>query len=236
MVNGNLSIRSGIKDTIPTLSGYIGVGLAFGIVAKSAGLNVLLIVLMSLITYSGAAQFVIVSMLVAGGTFLSILVAVFLLSARMLLMGMTVAPYLKKESMLRNIILGSLLTDETFALTMNKLNYTNRIITFEWLNSANIVAYLTWVIASGVGGSLGSLIPDPNQFGLDFAFIAMFIGLLYLQISADKTMPFKLQILMVLLTLVLTYVGLIFIPSNLLLLVVSLVGCWLGVKIKNAFF
>lgn len=235
-MNGNLSLRSGIKDTIPTLSGYIGVGLAFGIVAKSAGLNLLIIVLMSAITYSGAAQFVIVSMLVSGSTFLSILVAVFLLSARMLLMGMTVAPYLKKESMKRNIILGSLLTDETFALTMNKLNYTKRIANFEWLNTANILAYLTWIIASGIGGSLGSLIPNPNKFGLDFAFIAMFIGLLYLQILADRTMAFKLQVIMVLVTLGLTYLGLIFIPSSLLLLVVTLVGCWLGVKIKNAFF
>lgn len=200
-MNGNLSLRSGIKDTIPTLSGYIGVGLAFGIVAKSAGLNLLIIVLMSAITYSGAAQFVIVSMLVSGSTFLSILVAVFLLSARMLLMGMTVAPYLKKESMKRNIILGSLLTDETFALTMNKLNYTKRIVNFEWLNTANILAYLTWIIASGIGGSLGSLIPNPNKFGLDFAFIAMFIGLLYLQILADRTMAFKLQVIMVLVTL-----------------------------------
>ncbi|NDR77766.1 AzlC family ABC transporter permease [Fructilactobacillus sanfranciscensis] len=235
-MNGNLSLRSGIKDTIPTLSGYIGVGLAFGIVAKSAGLNLLIIVLMSAIIYSGAAQFVIVSMLVSGSTFLSILVAVFLLSARMLLMGMTVAPYLKKESMKRNIILGSLLTDETFALTMNKLNYTKRIVNFEWLNTANILAYLTWIIASGIGGSLGSLIPNPNKFGLDFAFIAMFIGLLYLQILADRTMAFKLQVIMVLVTLGLTYLGLIFIPSSLLLLVVTLVGCWLGVKIKNAFF
>ena len=235
-MNGNLSLRSGIKDTIPTLSGYIGVGLAFGIVAKSAGLNLLIIVLMSAITYSGAAQFVIVSMLVSGSTFLSILVAVFLLSARMLLMGMTVAPYLKKESMKRNIILGSLLTDETFALTMNKLNYTKRIVNFEWLNTANILAYLTWIIASGIGGSLGSLIPNPNKFGLDFSFIAMFIGLLYLQILADRTIAFKLQVIMVLVTLGLTYLGLIFIPSSLLLLVVTLVGCWLGVKIKNAFF
>lgn len=235
-MNGNLSLRSGIKDTIPTLSGYIGVGLAFGIVAKSAGLNLLIIVLMSVITYSGAAQFVIVSMLVSGSTFLSNLVAVFLLSARMLLMGMTVAPYLKKESMKRNIILGSLLTDETFALTMNKLNYTKRIVNFEWLNTANILAYLTWIIASGIGGSLGSLIPNPNKFGLDLAFIAMFIGLLYLQILADRTMAFKLQVIMVLVTLGLTYLGLIFIPSSLLLLVVTLVGCWLGVKIKNAFF
>lgn len=235
-MNQDLSVKAGIKDTIPTLSGYIGVGLAFGIVAKAGGLSVLLITLMSLITYSGAAQFVIVSMLLSGSSFLAIVMSVFLLSARMLLMGMTVAPYLKHESMKRNIILGALLTDETFALTMNKLNYTERMISFEWLNSSNIIAYLTWIVSSAIGGSLGGLIPNPMNYGLDFAFIAMFIGLLYLQIKADKTMNFNLQLIMVGVTLLLIFVGLIFIPSNLLLLVVTLVGCGLGVVIKHAFF
>ncbi|ANZ57618.1 azaleucine resistance protein AzlC [Fructilactobacillus lindneri] len=235
-MNGELTAKTGIKDTIPTLSGYIGVGLAFGIVAKAAGLNVVMIILMSAITYSGAAQFVIVSMLVAGSSFFAIILSVFLLSARMLLMGMTVAPYMKKESMLKNIIIGSLLTDETFALSMNKLNATGRVLSFKWLNSANLIAYLTWVISSGIGGALGGLIPNPNLFGLDFAFLAMFIGLLYLQVIADKTMKFKLQLAVIVITLGLTYVGLIFIPSNLLLIVVTLAGGGFGVFIKDAFF
>ncbi|USS88208.1 AzlC family ABC transporter permease [Fructilactobacillus hinvesii] len=235
-MKNDLSAGAGFKDTIPTLSGYIGVGLAFGIVAKAAGLNVLIIVLMSAITYSGAAQFVIVSMLVSGSSFSAIVLSVFLLSARMLLMGMTVAPVMKKESLLRNVIIGSLLTDETFALSMNKLNYTKRQLSFDWLNTANVVAYLTWIISSGIGGSLGSLIPNPNRFGLDFAFLAMFIGLLYLQVAADRTIDRRLQVIMILLTLALTYVGLIFIPSNLLLIIVTLVGCGLGVVLKNAFF
>ncbi|USS84583.1 AzlC family ABC transporter permease [Fructilactobacillus myrtifloralis] len=235
-MKNDLSAAAGFKDTVPTLSGYVGVGLAFGIVAKAAGLNVIMIVLMSAITYSGAAQFVIVSMLLAGSSFSAIILSVFLLSARMLLMGMTVAPVMKKESLLRNVIIGSLLTDETFALSMNKLNYTNRQLSFPWLNTANVVAYLTWIIASGLGGGLGSLIPNPNRFGLDFAFLAMFIGLLYLQVASDRTLDRRLQVLMIFITLGLTYVGMIFIPSNLLLIIVTLVGCGLGVWCKHAFF
>ncbi|USS93241.1 AzlC family ABC transporter permease [Fructilactobacillus ixorae] len=235
-MKNDLSAAAGFKDTVPTLSGYVGVGLAFGVVAKAAGLNVIMIVLMSAITYSGAAQFVIVSMLLAGSSFSAIILSVFLLSARMLLMGMTVAPVMKKETLLRNVIIGSLLTDETFALSMNKLNYTNRQLSFPWLNTANVVAYLTWIIASGLGGGLGSLIPNPNRLGLDFAFLAMFIGLLYLQVAADRTLDRRLQILMIFITLGLTYVGMIFIPSNLLLIIVTLVGCGLGVWCKHAFF
>nr|WP_051995201.1 AzlC family ABC transporter permease [Fructilactobacillus florum] len=225
-----------MKDTIPTLAGYIGVGLAFGVVAKAAGLSVFVIILMSVVTYSGAAQFVIVSMLLAGSTFFAILTSVFLLSTRMFLMGMTVAPFLNQESMTRNIILGSLLTDETFALSMNKLNYTNRTLSFPWLNAANLLAYSTWIVASGVGGALGSLIPNPSQFGMDFAFLAMFIGLLYLQVAADRTISLTLQLIMILIVLGLVYVGLILIPSNLLLIIVTLIGCGMGVALKHAFF
>ncbi len=76
-MNSSLTAKTGMKDTIPTLAGYIGVGLAFGVVAKAAGLSVFVIILMSVVTYSGAAQFVIVSMLLAGSTFFAILTSVF---------------------------------------------------------------------------------------------------------------------------------------------------------------
>ncbi len=41
---------------------------------------------------------------------------------------------------------------------------------------------------------------------------------------------------MVLITFGLMSIGLIFIPSNLIVLVVTLIGCGIGVMIKNAFF
>ena len=77
---------------------------------------------------------------------------------------------------------------------------------------------------------------DPKKFGLDFAIVAMFIGLLYLQVISDRNTSKRLQLILIGLTLILVYVGLIFIPSNLVILVVTLIGCGLGVWIKHAFF
>ncbi|MEB3365398.1 hypothetical protein SDC49_23480 [Lactobacillus sp. R2/2] len=34
--------------------------------------------------------------------------------------------------------------------------------------------------------AVGSFIADPKKLGLDFAIVAMFIGLLYLQVIGDK--------------------------------------------------
>ena len=47
-MNNKLDIKTAIEDTLPTVFGYIGIGLAFGIIASAAGLNVFLVGEMSL--------------------------------------------------------------------------------------------------------------------------------------------------------------------------------------------
>ena len=153
----------------------------------------------------------------------------------MILMSMNVAPYFSKESMSKNILIGSFLTDETFALSMNKKNRTGGILSFEWFNSANLIAYVTWAASSYAGGVLGSFIGNPERFGMDFALVAMFVGLLYLQIIADDSLTKGLQFAMVFVTLALVFLGMIFIPKNLLVVFVTLVGCGIGVALKHAF-
>ena len=235
-MNGDLTVSAASKDTLPTVFGYIGIGVAFGIVGKAAGLSPLLVTLMSIITYAGSAQFVIVSMLVTHSPIFSIIFSVFLVNSRMILMSTTLASYFKLESMVKNILVGTLLTDESFALGMNKLNYSDNHLNFAWFNTANVISYMTWILSSLVGAVLGNFISNPEKFGLDFALVAMFIGLLYLQLISDKSINFNLQLIVVGFVLVAIYFGLIFIPSSLLILLVTLVACNFGVVMKHAFF
>ncbi|WP_338214493.1 AzlC family ABC transporter permease [Companilactobacillus muriivasis] len=234
-MDDSLSVRTAMKDTLPTVFGYIGIGISFGIVAASAGMSVLMATLMSLIVYAGSAQFILVSLLAIGTPIVSIALSVFLVNSRMILMSMTTANYFKKNSIFENILIGSLITDESFALSMNKLNYTNGKLGFKWFNTVNVMAYLVWVVSTMVGAMLGRIISNPEKLGLDFALVAMFIGLLYLQLISDKTISLKVQLIVVLAMLPLVYFGLIFISSDLLILVVTLIGCGLGVILKNAF-
>ena len=235
-MNGDLTVSAASKDTLPTVFGYIGIGVAFGIVGKAAGLSPLLVTLMSIITYAGSAQFVIVSMLVTHSPIFLIIFSVFLVNSRMILMSTTLASYFKRESMVKNILVGTLLTDESFALGMNKLNYSDNHLNFAWFNTANVISYMTWILSSLVGAVLGNFISNPEKFGLDFALVAMFIDLLYLQLISDKSINFNLQLIVVGFVLVAIYFGLIFIPSSLLILLVTLVACNFGVVMKHAFF
>lgn len=224
-MNDKLDVKTGVKDTLPTVFGYIGIGLAFGIIASSIGLNPFFVGAMSLFIYAGGAQFVTVSMLSSGFPILSIIIATFLINSRMILMSMAVAPFFKKYSIYKNISIGTLLTDESFALGMNKQNYTRGILTYEWFNAVNLVSYFTWVVSSVIGGLLGGVVKNPKALGLDFALVAMFIGLLYLQVISDITIKKKVQFLVIVVVFFLVYFGMIFIPSNVLIIVVTLIGC-----------
>ena len=228
-MNAELNRKTAIKEVLPTAFGYIGIGIAFGIVSKAAGLSALQAGLMSLIAYGGSAQFIIVSMLLVHSPIISIITAAFLVNSRMILMSLVTAKYFKNDSMLHNILIGSLLTDESFALAMNKLN-------FAWFDTANWFAYFVWFFSSVLGALVGNFIENPTNLGIDFALVAMFIGLLYLQMISDKSLKLSLQLLVVVATFILVYLGLIFIPSNLLIIIITLLGCAVGMVLKHVFF
>ena len=143
-MNDKLDVKASIKDTLPTVFGYIGIGIAFGIIASSVGLSPFFVGAMSLFIYAGGAQFITVSMLSSGAPILSIILATFLINSRMILMSMAIAPFFKRYSVFKNIVVGTFLTDESFALGMNKQNYTRGNLTYEWFNTANLISYFTW--------------------------------------------------------------------------------------------
>ncbi len=51
------SFSDGVKACLPTVMGYLGIGIAMGIVGKSAHLAIWQIFMMSTLVYAGSAQF-----------------------------------------------------------------------------------------------------------------------------------------------------------------------------------
>lgn len=76
-MNSKLDFKTAMQDVLPTTFGYLGIGIAFGIIGQASGLSIFLIGLISLITYAGSAQFVLVSMLLAHAPLASIVLAIF---------------------------------------------------------------------------------------------------------------------------------------------------------------
>ncbi len=228
----NSSFRKGIIDCIPTLFGYVGIGIAAGIIGKAANLTILEITLLSIIVYAGAAQFIITGLLLTTAPIMAIIFTVFLINLRHLLMGMTIAPFFKRFSLINNIGIGTLLTDETFAVAVNAISQ-QKTIDANWMHGLNITAYLFWIMSCITGAILGNWLPDPYQFGFDFSLIAMFIGLLYLQFINDKKHT-KLHNLFVIfiVSILMIFLMRIMIPE-LAIIVATLLGCFIGVLIEK---
>ena len=71
------SFIKGVKDCIPTLLGYLSIGIAAGVIQKTAGLSITEITLISLILYAGSAQFIAAGMIAASSSLTAIIITIF---------------------------------------------------------------------------------------------------------------------------------------------------------------
>ncbi|WP_334320887.1 AzlC family ABC transporter permease [Gilliamella apicola] len=228
----SLTFKDGVYACIPTLLGYIGIGIAAGVVGKSAHLSVLEITLLAVIIYAGASQFIVTGLMLVATPISAIIFTVFLVNSRHFLMSMATAPTFRKYSLLNNIGIGSLLTDESFAVAMNAIA-NKEPINAAWMHGLNLTAYITWILSCFIGALIGEWLPDPTKFGLDYALVAMFIGLLYLQLIGDKTKRLTNRVIAMLTVTVLLVLLLRFISSEMAILISTFAGCFMGVAMER---
>ena len=116
----------GVKACIPTLLAYLSIGFACGIVQKTAGLSLAEITLLTLFVYSGSAQFIVASMYVIS-TPLAVITTIFFVNLRHLLLSAALSPFFQHLSPIRNMLIGAMLTDETFGVAIQKSVDKNNI-------------------------------------------------------------------------------------------------------------
>ena len=154
-------------------------GIAFGILASTAGLGSLAPIVMSATTFAGSAQFAAASVLDNGGSVATAVLAAVLLNARYLAVSLAVAGAFE-GSRLRRLLESQLIVDESWAVAQRGGGRIDRRI----LVAAGLVLYPCWVGATALGVFGGGLLGKPERFGLDAAFPALFLALL---VSVVKT-------------------------------------------------
>ena len=222
------SFIQGVKDCIPTLLGYISIGLAFGVIAITSNLSVLEIFLLSVLVYAGSAQFIFCGLYLAGAPFSVIILTTFIVNLRHFLMSLTVAPNLTRYSTLRNVGFGTLLTDETFGVAVTKI-MKEKHIGGNWMDGLNLTAYLTWIASCTLGGVLGKWIPNAENWGLDFALIAMFGALLVLNLVDVGKSKLMHYLKLIALMAIILYILLYFVPGHLAVLIATVIVATIGV-------
>lgn len=226
------SFKDGAKAAMPTALGYISIGLACGIIGASY-VSPLEMALMSSLVYAGSAQFAMLALLAIHAPVTAIALTVFLINLRLFLLSLHTSTFFRHAGLLQNIGIGILLTDETYGVLLSERVHT-KDISLQWMYGNNITSYLAWIVGSVVGTTLGSLLPNPEMFGLDFALVGMFIGIFSSQflVMLHKTKLQKLLVILVVVTL--SFFALIMvISSSLAVLFSTLLSCAVGVILDD---
>ncbi|AIK38878.1 branched-chain amino acid ABC transporter permease [Bacillus pseudomycoides] len=230
-MHGNETFQQGVKDCLPTVLGYLSIGIAAGVIEKTAGFSLTEIALMSTLIYAGSSQFILAGMFAAGAPTSAIIFTVFFVNLRHLLMSAALAPYLMKVPFLKNMIIGSQITDETFGLAVQQAS-KKKYLSERWMLGLNVTAYLNWIIANVIGGIFGEWIPNPHTYGMDYALPAMFIGLFVLQLmSSHPKLVIHLGVAIV--AIVIAYSIHFFVPASVAVIIATLTAATIGVVIER---
>ncbi len=168
-------IQQGILATLPLWPGVAAFGLLYGMMGRQAGLSPLEVTLMSLLVHAGSSQFAAVGMW-AANQWAAILLTTLVINLRHLLMGASVAPYVRSLSTPWKALLAVWLSDESYALSIAE--YQKGSGSRRFFFGANLGIYLIWPLSGLAGALIGQAIPDPARYGLDLIFPLAFTGLL----------------------------------------------------------
>ncbi len=163
----------GLRASVPLCIAVGAFGVSFGVLARSNGFGVVAPLVMSATAFTGASQFAVVAVLGDGGGLGAAVTAAILLVARYVPIGISVAPAITGRVPSR-ILQSQLIIDESWAVA----NRGDGTFDRGALLGAGLAIYISWVVGTALGVIGGDALGDPEKFGLDAAFPALFLALL----------------------------------------------------------
>ena len=160
------ALKKAMKDTIPVMSGYIVLGIGFGIVAYEKGFGIFWCMLMSLIVYSGALEYALIDLLAASTPVFSVFLASLAISIRHLFYGLSMIDKDRGKRKKGFLIFG--LTDETYSLVCHSEEGE------DYYFFVTLLDYLYWNLGTLLGSLFGKILPVSFE-GIDFVLTALFV-------------------------------------------------------------
>jgi len=174
------AFKEAFPHTIPVLTGYFFLGVAYGVLMQSKGYNFVWAGLMSAIAFGGSMQYVAISLLTTAFNPVQACILSFMVNARHMFYGLSMQSKYKGMGKIKNFLI-FMLSDETFAVAYmveTPPNINRRYFFF----AISFLDYMYWVISSIIGGILGNFISF-NTKGLDFVLTALFVVLFVEQLT-----------------------------------------------------
>ncbi len=157
-------------------------GVSFGALGVAAGLDVIQVVALSALMFTGGSQFAYIGVIAGGGSGAAAFGAATLLGVRNAVYGMQVNRMLRPRGW-RRLLAAQVCIDESVATAVGQRDQDEQRRGF-W--TAGLGIYLLWNLCTAAGALLGDALGDPRRWGLDGAAVAAFLGLLWPRLSARE--------------------------------------------------
>ncbi|MBQ1532004.1 MAG: AzlC family ABC transporter permease [Solobacterium sp.] len=178
------TLKAALPHTIPVMTGYIPLGIAYGVFMTSASNPFWYPTLTSIVIYGGSLEFLVVSMLAGPFNLLQTFLVAVMVQARHLFYGLAMLEKYKGTGY-RKWYLIYTLTDETFSINCSA-NIPEGINRYSFWECVSRLDHIYWMTGCTIGGLLGQIIHF-NTEGLDFVMTSMFTVILLNQLLKEKS-------------------------------------------------
>lgn len=166
------AFKTAFPYTIPVLTGYLFIGIAFGVMFAEKGYSFLWAILMSTLVYAGSGQYLAVNFFVPGFSFIQAVFLTLMVNIRHVFYGISLLEKFNRFGKKRwYLVFG--LTDETYSLLCTT-NIPEDVDDEKFLLAITLLNQSYWIIGSAIGGIAGTVIPFDST-GSDFAMTALFV-------------------------------------------------------------
>ena len=177
------AFRAAFPYTIPVMTGYLFLGISYGIYMKVSGFSFLYPMFMAITIFGGSLEFLAVSLLMSTFAPLQTFLMALVIQARHLFYGLAMLEKYKNTG-LKKLYLIFALTDETFSVNCST-PVPEGMDKGKFYFAVSLLDQCYWVSGATIGGILGSFIPF-NTEGLDFVMTAMFVVIFIEQWLKEK--------------------------------------------------
>ncbi|MDH4397863.1 MAG: hypothetical protein RL402_496 [Actinomycetota bacterium] len=187
-------------------------GISFGALAAVAGLDLLSIMLLSILMFSGGSQFAFIGVIAAGGAPISAITSSWLLGVRNGFYAMRLNNVLAPRGFLK-LVAAQLSIDESNGVSAAQDDFKSQRVGF-W--ATGIAVFVFWNLATLLGALAGDFLGSAETWGLDAAAAAAFLGLVWPKLKDNKTLALAASVVAV--------VGSLFLPAGVPVLLTVLIA------------
>ena len=177
------ALRAAFPYTIPVMTGYLFLGMTYGVYMVQSGLDFWYPILTSMVVFGGSLEFMIVTLLLSPFNPLQAFAVALMIQARHLFYGITMLDRYRNVGKKKPYMIFGL-SDETFSIVCS-VDAPGGVSRSWFMFFVTLLDQCYWICGCTMGALFGMLIRFNTQ-GLDFAMTALFVVIFVEQWRKDK--------------------------------------------------